>query len=105
MSLSSSDSDGVDALLTPPPRRLVNEMKLQISEIVPGAHVGATFINPIFGVYVMWGSVARACTGDLTLSAYSIASKGKPASDVVRLDVSGTSVSATGRTKDALGLE
>jgi hypothetical protein len=100
-----SDLDAVKALLTPPARRQVNEMKLQISEIVPGAHIGATFVDPVFGVYVVWSDIARACHGDLTFSAHSIESQGKPVSDVVRLDMSGRSVAATGPKGAASGLE
>lgn len=97
--------DGVRALLTPPARRLVNEMKLQISEMTPGSHIGATFVSPVFGIYVMSGAVSRASHGDLTLSVYSIESKGKPANDVVRLDTSGRSVAAAGSSAVAPTLQ
>jgi hypothetical protein len=97
--------DDIKLLLTPPARRVVNEMKLQISEIEPGAHIGATFVNPVFGVYTLWGEVARASHGDLVLSLYSIESNGKPASDVVRIDTSGRSVKAVGPPDLAPALE
>lgn len=93
------------AMLTPPGRRLVNEMKLQISEIVPGAFTGATFMSPAFGVYTMSGEVARATHGDLVLGPYSIESKGKPANDVVRLHTSGRSAPAVGPAEIAPTLE
>lgn len=97
--------DDIKRLLTPPARRVVNEMKLQISEIQLGAHIGATFVNPVFGVYTMWGEVARASHGDLVLSLYSIESNGKPANDVVRLDTSGRFVKAAGLPDIAPTLE
>lgn len=93
--------DDIRRLLTPPARRVVNEMKLQISEISLGAHIGATFVSPVFGAYVVWGEVARACHGDLVLSVYSIETNGKPTNEVVRLDTSGRSLTATGPTDPA----
>jgi hypothetical protein len=99
------DLDGIKALLTPPARRLVNEMKLQISEINLGDCVGATFVSPVFGVYTLSGNVTRASHGDLVLSVYSIETKGSPPNDVVRLDTSGQSIAATGPPGAALSLE
>lgn len=100
-----TDLDEIKTLLTPPARRVVNEMKLQISEMSPGVHVGATFVNPIFGIYTMWGDIALASHGDLVLGGFSIESKGKPANDVVRLDTSGQSTPASGPGDVAPSLE
>lgn len=100
-----NDAGGVRSLLTPPARRLVSEMKLQISEITVGDHIGATFVSPIFGVYVIWGNVRRASHGDLVLGVSSIETKGTPPGDVVRLHVSGQSVTATGSALGAPMLE
>jgi hypothetical protein len=97
--------DEIIRLLTPPARRVVNEMKLHISEIQLGAHIGATFVNPVFGVYAVWGEGARASHGDLVLSVYSIESNGKPANDVIRIDTSGRSVPAAGPVDIAPTLE
>lgn len=103
--LDTMTHDEIKRLLTPPARRGVNEMKLQISEIGPGSGIGATFADPVFGVYVVWGEVARASHGDLVLSVYSIDSNGRPANDVVRLDTSGRSAEATGPCDAALNLK
>lgn len=97
--------DEIKRLLTPPARRGVNEMKLQISEISPGSDVGVTFNDSVFGVYVVWGKVARASHGDLVLSVYSIESNGRPANDVLRLNTSSLSVEATGSRNAALDLK
>ncbi|KLO27633.1 hypothetical protein ABW16_15350 [Mycolicibacter heraklionensis] len=59
----------IKRLLTPPARRGVNEMKLQISEIGPGSHVGVAFSDSVFGIYAVWGKAARACHGELVLGA------------------------------------
>lgn len=103
--MEHKDTDSIRSLLTPPARRLVSEMKLQISEITVGDHIGATFTNPIFGTYVMWGCVRGASHGDLVLGISSIESKGTPASDVMRLHVSGQSVAAEGSPMAAPTLE
>lgn len=105
MSAMTNPTDAIKALLTPPGRRNVNEMKLQISEIQLGAHIGATFVSPVFGVYVLWGDVTRAVHDDLVLSLYSIESKGKPVNDVVRFDMSGQSTTAVGAAELAPSLE
>ncbi|WP_067972888.1 hypothetical protein [Mycolicibacter icosiumassiliensis] len=97
--------DEIKRLLTPPARRGVNEMKLQISEIGPGSHVGATFTDSVFGVYAVRGEVARASHGDLVLSVYSIESNGRPSNDVLRLDTSGRSYQAIGPREAALTLD
>ncbi|SKG10070.1 Uncharacterised protein [Mycobacteroides abscessus subsp. massiliense] len=98
-------TEEVKTLLTPPARRSVSEMKLQISEMEEGAHVGATFLNPMFGVYCTWGNIRRACTGDLGLSVFSIETNGRPANDVLRFDTSGRSMPAEGPPEPALDLE
>lgn len=103
--MNHNDFDAVKTMLTPPARRLVGEMKMQISEISPGDHIGATFISPTFGVYVMWASAQRACHGDLVLGTSSIETKGNPSNDLLRLDTSGKSVTASGPPHDALGIE
>jgi len=103
--MSQDHLDEIKSLLTPPARRNVNEMQLQISELTPGAHVGATFVSPVFGIYVMWGDVARASHGDFVISVFSIESKGKPANDVVRLSMSGQSIAAVGSHEIAPGLD
>ncbi|SIF67931.1 hypothetical protein [Mycobacteroides abscessus] len=100
-----TNEDWIRALLTPPARRSVNEMKLQISEMSIGAHIGATFLSPTFGVYVVWGNLTRVSVGDLALSAFSIESKGKPANDILRFDTSGRSVRAEGPADPAPDLE
>ncbi|AMU75793.1 hypothetical protein [Mycobacteroides abscessus] len=100
-----TNDDWIRALLTPPGRRSVNEMKLQISEMSIGAHIGATFLSPTFGVYVVWGNLTRVSVGDLALSAFSIESKGKPANDILRFDTSGRSVRAEGPAGPAPDLE
>jgi len=105
MQQGDAELDEVKSLLTPPARRMVNEMKLQISEITPGSRIGATFVSPVFGIYAMWGEVARASHGDLVIGVYSIESNGKPSSDLVRLDVSGIAVPASGPIDAALNLE
>lgn len=103
--MEHNNPDGIRSLLTPPARRVVSEMKLQISEITVGDHIGATFVSPMFGVYVTWGNVRRACHSDLALGVSSIETKGSPASDVVRLHVSGQSVEAVGPPSSAPTLE
>lgn len=80
-------------------------MKLQISEIEAGVHIGATFLDPVFGVFLMHGDVVRACHGDLVLGVQSIESKGSPASSVLRLDVTGRSEQAVGPVDVAPSLE
>lgn len=92
-------------LLTPPARRPVAEMKLQISEMEEGAHIGATFQNPMFGVYCTWGRIRRACHGDLVLSVFSIETNGRPANDVLRFDTAGQSSPADGPPDPAPDLE
>jgi hypothetical protein len=67
--------DEIESLLTPPARRNVNEMKLQISELALGARAGATFVSPIFGVYVVWGAMSRAQTMVTSSSASTRSSR------------------------------
>lgn len=92
-------------LLTLPARRPVAEMKLQISEMAEGDHIGATFQNPMFGVYCTWGNIRRACHGELVLSVFSIETNGRPANDVSRFDISGHSTPAQGPPNPAPDLE
>ncbi|MEU9807639.1 hypothetical protein [Mycobacterium sp. NPDC050853] len=98
-------NEEVARLLTPPARRPVAEMKLQISEMTVGARIGATFQSPMFGVYCTWGNIRRACHGELVLSVFSIETNGRPASDVLRFDVSGRSTPAQGPPDPARELE
>lgn len=98
-------TEKIAALLTPPARRPVAEMKLQISEMAEGNHIGATFQNPMFGVYCTWGNIRRACHGDLVLSVFSIETSGRPANDLLRIDISGRSTPAQGPPDSAPDLD
>ncbi|MGL6234867.1 MAG: hypothetical protein ACRC20_05940 [Segniliparus sp.] len=101
----TNSPDEIKELLTPPSQRDVKEMRLKIAEMEPGGLVGVTFKKPVFGVYAVWGPVARASHGDLVLSAYSIEAKGKPGDDVLRIDVSSKFAAAEGPAETASSLE
>ncbi|WP_299565608.1 hypothetical protein [uncultured Mycolicibacterium sp.] len=94
--MPDEDLDAIRAVLTPPARRAVNELKLQISELAVGMQVGATFRSPVFGVYQIWGEIMRASSGDLSISVASVESKGRPVDGLLRLAVAGHGVAATG---------